>query len=132
MTTSGRRLSPETRPYDDPFVGLLVADRREENEGGGRARAEAADPHGVSPAGFRERRQGNANGEACKRQRARQPGRALIHGRDHDVDTYPLPILLNTSPTSPLFRKRTKGSRVESCCHSYSVDSAICCAISQP
>jgi len=86
MTTSGRRLSPETRQYDDPFVGLLVVDRREENEGGGRARAEAADPHGVSPAGFRERRQGNANGEACKRQRARQPGRALIDGRDHDVE----------------------------------------------
>src|SRR5262249_3903160 len=43
-------------------------------------------------------------------------------------NTYPLPILLNTSPTSPLFSKRTNGSRVESCCHSYSVDSAICCA----
>jgi hypothetical protein len=47
-------------------------------------------------------------------------------------NTYPLPILLNTSPTSPLFRERTNGSRVESCCHSYSVDSAICCAISSP
>jgi len=47
-------------------------------------------------------------------------------------NTYPLPILLNTSPTSPLFRKRTNGSRVESCCHSYSVDSPICCAISLP
>src|SRR5262249_45903182 len=46
--------------------------------------------------------------------------------------SYPLPILLNTSPTSPLFRKRTNGSRVESCCHSYSVDSVICCAISLP
>jgi cytochrome P450 len=43
-----------------------------------------------------------------------------------------LPILLSTSPTSPLFRKCTNGSLVESCCHSYSVDSAICCAISFP
>jgi hypothetical protein len=34
--------------------------------------------------------------------------------------------------TSPLFRKRTNGSRVESCCHSYSVDSARFCAIPLP
>src|SRR5262249_569387 len=70
--------------------------------------------------------------EFCERKRVRMrrphPAVPAQSGRD----PLPLPILLNPPPPPPLFSKRTNGSRVESCCHSYSVGSAICCAISLP
>src|SRR5262249_32674781 len=70
--------------------------------------------------------------EFCEKQKCRCVVLTRPNLLSRAENTYPLPILLNTSPTSPLFSKRTNGSRVESCCHSYSVDSAICCAISLP
>ena len=73
------------------------------------------------------------NGHVRRMLLERAAGRRLCLTRPNLLShLFSLPILLNTSPASPLFRNRTNGSRVESCCHSYSVDSAISCAISLP
>lgn len=62
----------------DTASGLVVLDRRDENEGGCRARTQAADADRVRPAGFRERRQRYAHEEACEGERCRQPPPASL------------------------------------------------------